>query len=181
MEISSVNTQASQTMSGGNPMAKMKQLFQNLGSALASGNLSDAKNELEQLQKNTPAGNGNGDNPITAKVEKMSKAINSGDLKGAQDAYADIKKTMSQQPAGQGRAGGTPPGGTPPSGAKQESGASSSSSTNKDYDKKDLDKDGTVSAAEEFLYNLQHPEAEDTEKSSTAGKNDQGSIIDTTA
>jgi hypothetical protein len=175
MEISSVSNPSYQPMNSGDPMAKMKQLFQNLGSALDSGNLSDAKNTLAQLQKNAPANSSDGNNPISAKVEKLSKAIDSGDLKAAKNAYADIKKTMSQSPTNQARAGG--PGGSSPSGSKQSSGASSSSSSKKDYDKKDLNKDGTISTEEELIYDLKHPQET---KKDTASKNDQGPLVDTT-
>ena len=154
MDISSVASTSYQSVSGSDPMAKMKQLFQSLGSALDSGNLSDAKNALAQLQKNAPSNSSDGNNPISAKVEKLSKAIDSGNLKAAKDAYADIKKTMSQGQPAQGRAGG--PGGASPGGAKQSSGANGTSSK-KEYDKKDLNKDGVVSAEEEIIYDLKNP------------------------
>lgn len=175
MEISSVSNPSYQPMSSGDPMAKMKQLFQNLGNALDSGNLSDAKDALAQLQKNAPTLADNGNNSLNAKVEKLTKAVESGDLKAAKDAYTDIKKTMSQGPGSQGRAGG--PGGASPGGAKQSSGASSSSSSTKDYDKKDLNKDGTISTEEELIYDLKHPQET---KKDTASKNDQGPLVDTT-
>ncbi len=176
MEISSVSNPSYQPMSSGDPMAKMKQLFQNLGNALDSGNLSDAKDALAQLQKNAPALDDNGKNPVNTKVEKLARAVETGDLKSAKDAYADIKKTMSQGPGSQGPAGGS--GGASPGGAKQSSGASSSSSSKKDYDKKDLNKDGTVSTEEELIYALKHPQET---KKDTSIKNDQGPMVDTTA
>jgi hypothetical protein len=179
MQITSVSNLSYQPAGGVESFAKMKQLFQNLGSALESGNLSDAKNAMAQLQKNAPAQAGNGNNPISAKIEKLSQALDSGDLKTAQDAYADIKKTMSQRPpAGGGRAGGA--GGAPPNGAKQSSGASDSSSSNKVYDKKDLNKDGTVSAEEEILYSIKHP-GEATTPSTTAKTDGGQGSLDTIA
>jgi soluble cytochrome b562 len=175
MDISSVTSTLYQSVSGSDPMAKMKQLFQSLGSALNSGNLSDAKNALAQLQKNAPANSSDGNNPISAKVEKLSKAIDSGNLKAAKDAYADIKKTMSQGQPTQGRAGG--PGGASPGGAKQSSGANGTSSK-KEYDKKDLNKDGAVSAEEEIVYDLKNPG--EVKKSSTVVIKDSGPLVDTT-
>ena len=192
MDISSVTSTLYQSVSGSDPMAKMKQLFQSLGSALNSGNLSDAKNALAQLQKNAPANSSDGNNPISAKVEKLSKAIDSGNLKAAKaayavvarlssaypkeaakDAYADIKKTMSQGQPTQGRAGG--PGGASPGGAKQSSGANGTSSK-KEYDKKDLNKDGAVSAEEEIVYDLKNPG--EVKKSSTVVIKDSGPLVD---
>jgi hypothetical protein len=178
MDISSVTSTSYQSASDSDPMAKMKQLFQNLGSALDSGNLSDAKNALAQIQKSAPANSSDGNNPISAKVEKLSKAIDSGDLKAAQEAYADIKKTMSQGPTNQARAGGPGgPGGASPGGAKQSSGANGASSK-KEYDKKDLNKDGVVSAEEEIVYDLKNPG--EVKKSSTVVIKDSGPLIDTT-
>jgi hypothetical protein len=173
MDISSVTSTSYQSVSGSDPMAKMKQLFQSLGSALDSGNLSEAKNALAQLQKNAPANSSDGNNPISAKVEKLSKAIESGDLKAAKDAYADIKKTMSQGPTSQGRG----PGGASPGGSKQSSGANGTSSK-KEYDKKDLNKDGVVSAEEEIVYDLKNPG--EVKKSSTVVKKDSSPLVDTT-
>ena len=174
MEISSVNNPSYQALSSSNPMAKMKQLFQDIGNALDSGNLSDAKDALAQLQKNAPANSSDGNNPISAKVEKLSKAVDSGDLNAAKDAYADIKKTMSQGPTSQRGAGGAPPGG-----GKQSSSTSESSNSTKSYDKRDLNKDGTVSAEEELLYDLKHPA--EVRNSATVAKNVLGPLVDTTA
>ena len=169
MQIGPVSNASYQTTGVGESISKMKQLFQNLGNALESGNLSEAKEALAQLQQNAPARAGNGNNPISAKMEQLSKALDSGDLKAAQDAYADIKKTMSQHPPpGSGRAGGQPP-----DGAKQSSGAGGSSSSSQVYDKKDLNKDGIVSWDEEFAYSLNHPD--ESKKPSTPAKTDSDS------
>ncbi|MFS8083286.1 MAG: hypothetical protein ACMG51_07530 [Ginsengibacter sp.] len=66
------------------------------------------------------------------------------------------------------KAGKMAPGGQPPAGAKPSTGerphggehgaggASSASSTT--YDKKDLNQNNTVSAAEEMIYDLKHPD-----------------------
>jgi hypothetical protein len=78
----------------------MKKLFQNLGSALNSGNLSDAKTALSQLQQNAPPGAANSNNPMSQQIDSLTKAINSGDLKSAQSAYSNIQKAMSQGPMG---------------------------------------------------------------------------------
>ena len=179
MNISSVTSQAYQPTQENSRFAKMKQSFQSLGNALESGNLTDAKEALAQLQKNAPAQKANDNNPMSAKMEALSKAVDSGDLKAAQDAYADIKKTMSQRPSGraqEGGHGGPPPGGAPPSGAGKSSDASSSSSSNKVYDVKDTNKDGQVSWEEEQAYNLKNPD--ETTQTSTANQvnSDQGTL-----
>jgi hypothetical protein len=48
-------------------------------------------------------------------------------------------------------------GGKAPAGGAQQSAASASTGSTKTYDKKDTNKDGTVSAQEELMYDLQHP------------------------
>ena len=57
MSISAISTGSTFQMSGSNPMAQMKKNFDDLGSALKSGNLDDAKKAFAQLQKNAPAQN----------------------------------------------------------------------------------------------------------------------------
>ena len=136
MQISSVTSGALSALQGNDRFAKIKQSFDNLGSALESGNLSDAKTALEEIQKNAPKNASNSSNPMAQKMEALSKAIDSGDVKAAQDAYADIKQTMSQRPAG--RPSGPPPGGAPPS-----DGAGKSSSTERQLQfKQGLRQDG---------------------------------------
>ncbi|MCE9611648.1 MAG: hypothetical protein K8R23_15730 [Chthoniobacter sp.] len=141
----------------------MKQAFQSLGTALDSGNLSDAKAALAQLEKNAPPGAAKAGNPLSAKIEALSKAIDSGDLKAAKEAFADIKKTIAQgPPKGAGRHGR--PSGPPPGGSSDTAG------TTKTYDAKDTDQDGKVSKQEEQAYEAKH--ALDALKSST-GENSQ--------
>jgi len=165
-------------MQGSDRFAKIKQSFNNLGSALESGNLSDAKTALTELQKNAPKQAADASNPMSQKMDTLSKAIDSGDVKAAQSAYADIKQTMSQRPAG--RASGPPAGGAPPSGgAGKTSGTGTSSSSNKTYDKMDADKDGTVSWKEEQDYAQKHPDYAKT--SSTSKIDSERGTIDALA
>lgn len=150
--------------------SKMRQAFQKLGTAIQSGNQADTKDAWAQLQKNAPSQAAKANNPLTAKMETLGKAIESGDMTAAQKAYSDIKETASQQrPAaksgGTQRAGGPPPGGGHGGGGKA-SGAGEASSSNKTYDKLDLNQDGTVSEAERLQYALAHPD--DTQKAQTA-------------
>ncbi len=185
MEISAVSSRAYSAIQGNEGFAKTKQAFQDLGKALESGNLSDAKEALEQLQTNAPAQAKNNSNPMSAKMEALSKAVESGDLKAAQEAYADIKKTMSQRPSGgggrAGGAGGPPPGGgVPPSGAGKSSDTSETSDSSKVYDPKDANKDGTVSWKEEQDYNLKHPEKADKTPTTLKMDSDRG-VLDALA
>jgi hypothetical protein len=58
--------------------------------------LSDAKEALAKLEKNAPPGADKAGNPLSAKIEALSKVPDSGDLKTAKEAFADIKKTIAQ-------------------------------------------------------------------------------------
>lgn len=169
MQVGSVSSKASVQPPSSSDMAKMKQLFQKLGTAIESGNQADAKAALAQIQKNAPKQQaGKSDNPMAAKMEALSKAIESGDMTAAKTAFADVKQALTQRPAG-GAGGGQRPGGPPPGGGhgggKAEA-ASGSSSSSKTYDKMDLNKDGTVSEAEKLQYAQAHPD--DSQKAQTA-------------
>lgn len=148
-------------------MGQIKQAFQNLGSALESGNLTDAKAALTDLQKAAPQKGGPANDPMAAKVETLSKAIDAGDLKGAQTAFEDIKKSVPKKPQGMGGPGGPPPGGRRPEGSGPTSGASKTSSSTKTYDKMDANQDGKVSQQEELDYSLTH-QSDSTSTSSTS-------------
>ena len=64
--------------------------------------------------------------------------------------------------------GGAPPGGAPPGGAAGSSSSANSSSESEDVDPADTNGDGNVSAAEKLIYELSHPNVDDTSESSTA-------------
>ena len=170
MQVGSVSSAALQRAGAADTLAKAKQSFDKLGSALESGNLSDAKDALANLQKNAPKGP-KGANPIRDKIDALNQAVDSGDLKAAQTAYADVKSAMSQRRGAGGRPpggpppGGRPPGGPPPGGGKA-SASSGSSSSGKVYEKADADKDGTVSAMEQLAYDAAHPD--ETKKADTS-------------
>jgi hypothetical protein len=181
MDISAVSSRPFAATQGSDGFAKARQSFQNLGKALDAGNMDDARKALTQMQSNAPAqGNGanspmGANNPMNAKMETLTKAVESGDLKAAQGAYADIKETMSRQPSGgggrAGGAGGPPPGGgAPPKGAGKPSETSASSDPTKVYEPEDADEDGTVTWMEEQDYKRTHPEEAD--KASTMNKVD---------
>jgi soluble cytochrome b562 len=157
MSISAISSGSSFQMGGSNPMAQMKQNFDDLGSALSSGNLDDAKKAFTKLQSNAPSG-GDSKNPMSSEIDSLKKALDSGDLKGAQEAYSKIQDKMSKM---------GPPAGGPPQGAptdtvqlSSQASAKSTTSDTKTYDKKDSNKDGTVSSAEELAYDVAHPNGE---------------------
>lgn len=151
MSISAISAGSTSQMSGSNPMAQMKQNFDDLGSALSSGNIDDAKKAFAKLQKNAPSG---GDGKTPSEITDLKNALDSGDLKAAQEAYSKIQEKMSQGPP----AGGKPPSGPPPGEPKDtvelssKSTASTTSSDTKTYDKMDINKDGTVTAQERLEY-----------------------------
>jgi hypothetical protein len=177
MSISAISSGNTFQAGGSNLMAQMKQNFSDLGSALSSGNLDDAKKAFAQLQKNAPSG---GDGKTPTEISDLKKALDSGDIKAAQAAYSKIQEKMSQGP---------PAGGQPPQGAQgdtvqlstKEGGESSSSSDTKSYDKKDLNKDGTVSSQEELMYDLTHPKDGNTTNVLTSSDNQKKSGVETYA
>lgn len=167
MSISAISAGSTSQMSGSNPMAQMKQNFDDLGSALSSGNIDDAKKAFAKLQKNAPSG---GDGKTPSEIDDLKKALDSGDLKGAQEAYSKIQEKMSQGPP----AGGQPPSGPPPGEPKDTvelsskgTASTTSSSDTKTYDKMDTNKDGTVTAQERLEYLM--TQGTDTTASSSTG------------
>lgn len=72
-----------------------KQMFQKLGSSLASGNLDAAKETLTRLQQNAPAPAEGQTNPIAGKFDAISTAIDAGDLKAARAAFKDLKSSLT--------------------------------------------------------------------------------------
>jgi hypothetical protein len=182
MEITSMSSISYQPVRGAESLNTTKQLFDKLGNALESGNLTDAQDAMTELQKYAPPKAGNDNNPMKAKMEELSQSLESGDLAAAQKAYAEVKSAMAQRsPSGGGQPGGPGgPGGPPPDGASQSSGAGNSSSSSKTYDKKDLNKDGTVTAVEELLYGIEHPDNTTSASSAADNSNSQG-LLDVTA
>jgi hypothetical protein len=157
MSISAVTSASSTYQTNtSNPMDQMKQNFADLGAALKSGNIDDAKKAIAKIQKSASSQGSDSDNPMNADIESLKKALDSGDLKSAQDTYSKIQEKISQGPP----AGGPPKGGPPPQGepkdtvelsSKSSAGTTSSSDT-KTYDKMDTNKDGTVTAQERLEY-----------------------------
>lgn len=136
---------------------QVKQSFAQLGAALESGNLDDAKAALAELQKNAPPKQSGRTDPISEKLEAVSKAVESGDLDAAKTAYADVKQALAQRPVARGGRVGVG-GGAPPGGAGKAGNAAGTSNSNKVYDKRDTNKDGMVSWKEKQDYEMSHPD-----------------------
>jgi hypothetical protein len=96
-------------ISGGSQgFQRIKNDFQTLGQALKSGNLEAAQKAYDSIQ----TGQGDGPSPpaeVKAGLDALGKAIASGDISKARDAFADFQ--ASAQAARQ--SGGPPPGGPP--------------------------------------------------------------------
>ena len=92
------------------------------------------------------------------------------------DIEADIKETAKSGP---------PSGKPPPGGAGKPGGAQGGDT--KSYDVKDTNKDGTVSAAEELIYEIKHATADKKSEASanqqtqnSVGQQKVGSVVDVT-
>ena len=110
MQISSATSLATFTSQAGDPpFSKIKQSFNKLDKALSSGDISDAKDALAQIQNNAPKFAGAANDPMASKMNTLSQALNSGDMSAAQSAYANIKQTMAKGPSGTPPSGAMPP------------------------------------------------------------------------
>jgi hypothetical protein len=137
-------------------MAQMKSLFDQLGKALDSGDLTAAKQAYSAIQQNAPQGQGD-QGPMAqmkSKMDQLGQALDSGDLAAAQKAYSAI-----QQSAPKGSPKGSPGGGAASQTGETKSGSGSkSSSSSTSTDPRDLNGDGVVSAAESLIYSMRHPD-----------------------
>jgi hypothetical protein len=191
MTISAVSSSSSSSVfqtGGTDDMSQMKKYFDNLGSALTSGNLDDAKKAFSQLQANAPSKGSDSNNPMSAEMDSLKSALDSGDLTAAQQAYSKIKEKMSQGPP----AGGAPSGSATQSAQTDTvqvnstgTNSNESTSSNSDttvYDKRDANKDGVVSDQEAIAYELKHPgEAASSSNSLTTVSSQNTSNINTIA
>jgi hypothetical protein len=109
-------------------------------------------------------------------MENLKNALDSNDLKGAQEAYSKIQSKMSQ-----GKPAGAPAGGHPPKGGPGGGSTASSASSSKTYDKMDLNKDGTVSDLERLTYELEHPDSSSEASTDQSEKTEGEPGIDTYA
>lgn len=87
-----------------NNLSQVQQGFNDLASALQSGNLADAQNAftaLQQLLPNSSAGNqaqngqsGSGQNQFATDFNALGQALQSGDVTQAQKAFATLQQDM---------------------------------------------------------------------------------------
>ena len=80
------------------PFAQTKQDMQALGTALSSGNLTDAQNAFAQLQQNLPVSSStttsqNSDSPGQA-IQNIGSALQSGNITDAQQAFAKLQSSV---------------------------------------------------------------------------------------
>lgn len=165
VSISSISSTTYQFAAGEDTVANMKQSVQQLGIALKSGSLSDAKITLAQLQKFASIQASEGKNPLTTQMDKLTMAIASGDLQVAKAAYAEIMKTIEKQPVKATAASliisvSKAATDNSPRGNGSKSSNSGIPISIKSYDKRDTNKDGRVSTLEEQTNTLKHPDAE---------------------
>lgn len=87
-------------MNQNSPLAKLKEEFDKIGKALKSGNISDAKDALTQIQKGFSAQTGSGINAVSSDIASLEKTLDSGDIKSAQQAFSKIQeKLLPRRPA----------------------------------------------------------------------------------
>jgi hypothetical protein len=150
MSITAISSSSTFLTGESNQMAQTKQNFEDLSSALRSGDLDAARKAFALLQKSAPAQSDDDKNSMSSTMAALGTALNSGDLKGAQEAYSKIQQKLSQSR----EANATNSGRSSKSGAGKEKSSDSSAVV---YDKMDTNKDGTVSALERLSYELKHP------------------------
>jgi len=72
----------------------MKEDFQDLGTALSSGSLTDAQTAYNTLQSDGSSQANNSSNPMSQDLQALGSALQSGSLEDAQQAFDTIQKHM---------------------------------------------------------------------------------------
>lgn len=90
MSISAISSSSSYT----NPFAKIKEDFQDIGTALQSGSLSDAQKAYETLQSDTTSESSDSNNPMNKDIESLGTALESGNLADAQKVMSKIEQHL---------------------------------------------------------------------------------------
>jgi soluble cytochrome b562 len=127
MAVSGISSNlASYQTNQNSPLAKLKEEFDKIGKALKSGNVTDAKDALTQIQKGLSAKTGSGINPVSSDIASLGKTLDSGDIKAAQQAFSRIQEKLFQ---------GRPPMRSGNENAYQTPGAGVASSGPSAYDK----------------------------------------------
>ena len=76
MSISAISsTGNTYQTSTNNSMDQLKQNFEDLGTALNSGNLDDAKKTIAKIQKNAASQGSDSNNPMNADIASIKKAL----------------------------------------------------------------------------------------------------------
>lgn len=92
MSISGVSS--SSAYSYQEPMYKIKSDFKELGTALSSGNLSDAQKVYGTLQTDSTSQSSDGNNPVANDLASLGSALQSGSLADARQSYAQMQKHL---------------------------------------------------------------------------------------
>jgi len=108
MRVNSSSTSATQT--GTPAWQQRKQDVDDLAQALKSNNLDAAKAAYASLAKNAPAGAANNPNSPLAQI---GKALQSGDINGAQQAFSSMNARHRHGSGGGGGTGSVPTSTTP--------------------------------------------------------------------
>lgn len=93
MEIYAVGSGAYATARSDTGSTKMKQIFEEIGKALDSGNLEAAKAALGKLQNSTAAPSGEAGGPMAKRMAQLSEAVESGQLETARSAFEEIRES----------------------------------------------------------------------------------------
>lgn len=102
MSISGVSSNNNQTQTNmASIISQRKQDFQNLASALQTGDLSGAQKAFAQLQQDGPKAvqtqnsqKSNQSNGQNNPFQALASALQSGDLSGAQQAFSQVQQNM---------------------------------------------------------------------------------------
>jgi len=82
--------------SGSDTGNTIKQDFNNLSTALSSGNLTDAQKAFATLQQDAPAQNSQNNSQFSKDIQSLGNALQSGDLSSAQQVFSTMQTKMSQ-------------------------------------------------------------------------------------
>jgi hypothetical protein len=102
---------------GQNRFQQIQQEFSALGTALSSGNLSDAQSAFSSLQQSMPSGTqgstssesaSNSQNPVQTAMTALQQALGTGNVSAAQTAFSQLQSVMKgHHHHGQHEGGGT--------------------------------------------------------------------------
>ena len=71
--------------------------FRQLSQDIKSGNLSAAQEDYATLSKSGPLANPNSSNPLVQDLQAVGKALQGGDIQGAQSAFSTFQTAAQQQ------------------------------------------------------------------------------------